>query len=109
MRDHRAGARLFPLLCALTWSFLTDAASISAPTCSGPGTERWPIKTSLPAGASIDKPKSVSLKELLALADPGSITHNDPRYQETRIPAVSNALNIKDADILQTTALPYLV
>lgn len=82
---------------------------VAAQTCSGPGTERWPIKVSVPEVANLDKPKVAGLNELLALADPQGITHNDPRYQEARIPAFANSLNVKEGDILQTTGWLYLV
>lgn len=80
-----------------------------AQTCSGPGTERWPVKVSLASAANPDKPKTVALNDLLALGDPPGVTHNDHRYQDARIPAFSNTLNVEEGGILQTTGWLYLV
>ena len=103
------GHRLFLVLCTLSLVFLAGAPSTSAQTCSGPGTERWPVKVSLPDGANLEEPKSAGLNELLALGDPQGVSHNDPRYNAARIPAFSDSLNAKEGDILQTTGWLYLV
>lgn len=80
-----------------------------AQMCTRPGTERWPIKVSVPAGADLSNPKTVGLNGLLALEDPTGIKHNDPHFQNTRIPAFSNSLGVKEGEIIQTTGWLYLV
>jgi hypothetical protein len=80
-----------------------------AQTCTGPGTERWPIKVSVVEGAKLQNPKSVGLNALLALEDPPSVKHNDLRFQDARIEPFSNSLNVNEGDILQTTGWLYLV
>lgn len=91
------------LCCALA------APQASAQTCHGPGTERWPIKVSVAAGADVSNPKTVNLDALLALEDVPGVRNNDSRFQATRIPAFTNSLNAKEGDILQTTGWLYLV
>jgi hypothetical protein len=98
----------FPFV-GLLFSIALAAPRISAQTCTGPGTERWPIKVSVPAGADLGNPKAVGLNALLALEDPTGVKHNDPRFQDARIPAFSNSLSVKEGDILQTTGWLYLV
>jgi hypothetical protein len=99
--------RLWPVLLA---PFLSVIASVAtAQTCSGPGTERWPIKVSVVGGVNLQNPKTVGLNALLTLEDPTGVKHNDPRYQDARIPAFSNSLNVQEGDILQTTGWLYLV
>jgi hypothetical protein len=88
---------------------LSAAPPARAQTCNGPGSERWAIKVSLPPSPNVSSPKTVSLTDLLSLADPPGITHNDPRYEKARIPAFSNSLNVKEGEILQTTGWLYLV
>lgn len=84
--------------------FLSALAPVAmAQTCTGPGTERWPIKVSVVEGAKIQNPKSVGLNTLLALEDPLSVKHNDLLFHDALIPAFSNFLNVKEGDILQTT------
>jgi len=90
------------LCCALA------APQASAQTCHGPGTERWPIKVSVAAGADVSNPKTVNLDALLALEDVPGVRNNDSRFQATRIPAFTNSLNAKEGDILQTTGWLYL-
>lgn len=107
MSNYNAVRAALPALAAI--AILAVAPMAAAQTCNGPGTERWPIKVSVPGDANLDKPKPAGLNELLALADPQGITHNDPRYQDARIPAFANSLNVKEGDILQTTGWLYLV
>src|ERR1022692_2187816 len=51
-------------------------------TCIQPGTERWPVKTSLPPGAPT---KTMTLADALNLSKLTDIKKDDPRYQSTRI------------------------
>jgi hypothetical protein len=74
-----------------------------------PGVERWPIKTSVPAGADLSLGKSVSYTDLAKLADPPGVQKNDHRYQSARIPMFTNALGVKEGDILTTTGWLHLV
>ena len=95
---------------ALILSSAFAAPRAAAQTCHGPGTERWPIKTSLPAGTDLsNSPKKVAIGALFALENPPGIKNNDPKYQDVRIPKFSNSLNVNEGDILQTTAWLYLV
>src|SRR4029077_442898 len=98
--------RAWPVLLVILLSALAPVAI--AQTC-GPGTERWPIKVSIVEGAKVQNPQTVRLNALLTLEDPTSVKHNDPRYQDVRIPAFSNSLNVKEGDFLQTTGWLYLV
>lgn len=50
--------------------------------CIKPGTERWKVKTSLPAGA---KTKKMSLADALNLQKLTDVKKNDTRYADTRI------------------------
>src|ERR1700694_2300169 len=71
-----------------------------------PGVERWPIKTSVPAGAS--KTSTVPLADLLGMQDAAGVTKDDKRYQSARIPAQSGA-TFKEGDLLTTTGYLHLV
>lgn len=66
------------LLC-LTAGITASAASLG---CIHPGTERWPVKTTLPSGAAT---KTLSLTDALNLPKLASVTRNDRRYAGTRI------------------------
>jgi hypothetical protein len=71
-----------------------------------PGTERWPVKTSLAAGASTAQ--TIPLSELLAMGDVDGVTKDDKRYQSERMPAQSGAKH-KEGDMLSTTGYLHLV
>ena len=58
------------------------AGNAAALACLQPGSERWPVKTSLPAGA---KTQTMSLADALQLARLTDVKKNDPRYQSARI------------------------
>jgi hypothetical protein len=105
LRQHaRFAVLLILFVCACS------AATISAQsTCNSPGKERWAIKTSLADGADISHSKKVGLNDLLALAQPAGVTNNDPRYNDARIPASSNSLNVKEGDIIRTIGWIYVV
>ena len=53
----------------------------------GQGAERWSVKTGVPGETNFAKADKVALTDLLALKDADGVTHNDKRYQDTRIPA----------------------
>lgn len=76
-RPRAAPCQVVLISALLTISAVVLAPRISAQTCNGPGTERWPIKVSVPGNANLDQPKSTGLNELLRLEDPPGITHND--------------------------------
>lgn len=103
-------------LVRLVSTFLFAAIAIfslapftTAQTCSGPGKERWPVKTSLAAPAAQNRGKSIKLTDLLAVAQPSGVRHDDPRYSDARIPAFSNSLGVKEGDLITTTGWLYLV
>jgi hypothetical protein len=74
----------FSRVCFLVCSYLTvGITGFGAPlACLQPGTERWPVKTSLPAGAPT---KTMTLADALNLPKLTNVAKNDPRYQSTRI------------------------
>jgi hypothetical protein len=76
-----------------------------------PGTSRWPIKTTVPAGANLERPRDVPLVTLLALGTVPGVKGNDPRYQAQRIPAEAfdNFLGLKEGDIVRTTGWLHVV
>ncbi|MGA2116712.1 MAG: hypothetical protein ABSH56_18385, partial [Bryobacteraceae bacterium] len=51
-------------------------------SCVQPGTERWPVKTSLPPGATT---QTMTLADALNLQKLTGVARDDPRYQNTRI------------------------
>lgn len=71
-----------------------------------PGVERWPIKTSLPAKSAS---KTVGFSDLIALADPPSVTKNDSRYQTQRTPPFQNSLGVTEGDLVTTSGWLHLV
>ena len=72
--------RLAVLACSCLMLAVTLNAASTA--CIQPGTERWPVKTSLPAGA---KTKTMTLADALNLAKLTDVKKDDPRYQSARI------------------------
>ena len=74
-------SRMFFLVCSyLTVSITAFGASLP---CIQPGTERWPVKTSLPpAGAPT---KIMTLADALNLSKLTDVAKDDKRYQSTRI------------------------
>jgi hypothetical protein len=94
------------------------AAALIAAGCAAalagedePGTSRWPIKTTVPAGANLERPRDVPLVTLLALGTVPGVRGNDPRYQAQRIPAEAfdNLLGLKEGDIVRTTGWLHAV
>ncbi len=71
------------------------------------GVERWPIKTSVPAGATA-KAKIVDLPDLLALPDVQGVTKDDKRYQSARIPAQAGQ-KFPEGTLISTTGWLHLV
>jgi hypothetical protein len=71
-----------------------------------PGVERWPIKTSVPDGAS--KAQTAALADLLALKDVAGVAKDDSRYQSARLPAQAGA-KFNEGDLLTTTGYLHLV
>jgi len=68
------------VLCfCLTLAMTAKAASLA---CTQPGTERWPVKTTLPAGA---KTQTMTLADALKLPALTNVKKDDPRYRSTRI------------------------
>ncbi len=74
-----------------------------------PGIERWPIKTSLAEGADPAHAKSIAFADLIALGDVPGVKKDDPRYQDARIPAFSNSLNVKEGDIVTVRGWLHLI
>ena len=89
MKLHSLRAIVFAL------AVLAICASVSAqaPSCNGPGKERWPIKTSVPDSGNLSASKPIGLNDLLALVQPAGVKHNDSRYASARIPAFANSLS----------------
>ena len=103
---------------ARTWLVLPAMAALLAPGCAAalagddePGNSRWPIKTTVPAGADLEHPKDVALGTLLELGTVPGVRSNDQRYQAQRIPpaAFANPLGLKEGDIVRTTGWPHVV
>ena len=89
---------------------LVAGGTSHAQTCKGPGTVRWPIKTSLPQGTNLSGPAQViALDKLLALASAPGVKDDDPQYQEARIPKFDNPLGVKEGDLVTTAGWVYLV
>jgi hypothetical protein len=76
MKNHK------PVFLACICLAMTAAASAAPLPCLKPGTERWPIKTSLPPGA---KTQSMTLADALALPPLTNVAKDDPAYQGKRI------------------------
>ena len=77
-------------------------------TLLGQGVERWPVKTSVPAGANLAKSTTVPLADLLALKDADGVLHNDKRYQSERIPAKAGD-KYPEGKVVSTTGWLHLV
>src|SRR5215469_1874186 len=72
----------FNLICLSLMAGLT--ASAASLPCLKPGTERWPVKTSLAKGAGT---KSMTLADALNLPKLDDVAKDDKRYQSARIPS----------------------
>ena len=86
---------------------LALAASATGQQAIKPGTERWPIKTSVPAGTTA-KATTVALADLLALADVKGVTKDDKRYQTARMP-VQAGEKFPEGTLISTTGWLHLV
>src|SRR6059036_1752194 len=73
-----------------------------------PGVERWPIKTSVLAGVDVSHGTPVAYADLVKLDDAPGVGKNGHRYQAARIPTFTNALGIREGDILTTTGCLHL-
>ena len=71
-----------PILLACLCLAITATASAAPLPCVKPGMERWPIKTSLPAGAKTEK---MTLADALKLPELPNVKKDDPAYQDKRI------------------------
>ncbi len=71
---------IYLAVSSLTLAFAGFSASLS---CVHPGTERWPVKTSLPAGAV--QTKQMTLADALNLPRLTNVAKDDKRYQSARI------------------------
>jgi hypothetical protein len=70
---------LFVVCSCLTPGVTAFGASLQ---CIQPGTERWPVKTTLPPGAAA---KTMTLADALNLPRLTDVKKDDPRYQSVRI------------------------
>jgi hypothetical protein len=86
---------------------LVLVSSVAGQQATKPGTERWPIKTSVPAGLSA-KATTVALADLLALADVKGVTKDDKRYQSARMPAQAGE-KFPEGTLISTTGWLHLV
>ena len=93
--------RVFFLVClCLTVSITAFGASLP---CIQHGTERWPVKTSLPpAGAPT---RIMTLADALSLPKLTDVKKDDPRYQKTRIMDQS----VKEDTLVTISGWLYLV
>lgn len=102
--------RTYKLLFASAVICSITSVTAVAQTCDGPGKARWPIKTSLPGGTSASASgQIITLAKLLALPAAPGVTDNDERFQDARIPAFNNDLQVKEGDLVTTTGWLYLV
>jgi len=71
-------------IALLASSCLMLAVTVNAAPlpCLNPGTERWPVKITLPTDA---KNQTMTLADALALQRLTDVKKNDPRYQDVRI------------------------
>jgi len=102
--------RTYKLLIASVVIGSMVSVGAAAQTCNGPGKARWPIKTSLPTGTSASgSGQTIDLGKLLALPAPPGVKDDDERFQDARIPAFNNDLQVKEGDLVTTTGWIYLV
>ena len=92
------------VLFVLSFVFI---ASAQKPKGMKPGVERWPIKTT--AHHLNETPQDVTFAQFIALADPPGVTRNDPRYQDSFIPAFQNSLNLREGDMVRVSGWLHLV
>jgi hypothetical protein len=86
---------------------LTLAVILAGSLC-GQGVERWSVKTSVPDGTNFAKPTKVALADLLAMQDADGVTHNDKRYEKTRIPAAAGD-KLPEGKLITTVGWLHLV
>jgi hypothetical protein len=92
-------------VCALVAVVFTG---LSARTLKpGSTAARWPIKTSVPAGASLNSPKDVPIATLIGLGDVPGVVAQDPRYTSKRIPDAISGLH--EGDIVRTKGYVHVV
>jgi hypothetical protein len=82
------------------------AAAAAAQQATKPGTERWPVKTSVPEGTA--KAQTVALADLLALPNVEGVTKNDKRYESERMPAQAG-MKYAEGTVITTTGWLHLV
>lgn len=83
-----------------------QAAKQAAQPATRPGVERWPIKTSVPAGKQ--KAQVVALTDMLALPNVDGVNKNDKDYQSARIPA-QTGMKFSEGTLITTTGWLHLV
>jgi hypothetical protein len=97
--------RLRAILSVLLFLQLSPAAQKPV----SPGKERWPIKTSLPAGADLNKPGVlIPLSDFLMLPNPPGVKTNEARYQAAHIPKAEGA-KFSEGQIVRTKGYIRLV
>ena len=69
-------------LLACSSLILAVTANAASLPCVNPGTERWPVKSTLPTGAT---QQALSLADALKLQQLTDVKKDDPRYQSERI------------------------
>lgn len=68
------------LVCSLAVLAVATSAGLASQHEIKPGVERWPIKTSVPAGANLSHGASVSYADLAKLDDPpGAVMSGRPK------------------------------
>jgi hypothetical protein len=93
--------RIVLALCALTPTWV---CIFSQTLHIEPGVERWAIKTSLPDHSQT---MDVPIAELLALPNP--VNQGDSKYDSLRIPLSVGTRQLREGDIITTTAWLHLV
>src|SRR5207248_968177 len=82
--------------------------ALGACSLSAQGKERWSVKSGVPEKTNFSKPGKVALTDLLALKDADGVTHNDRRFQDSRIPGVDGD-KFPEGRLVTTTGWLHLV
>jgi hypothetical protein len=90
---------------------LAIPSALASQACDKPGSQRWPLKTSLVKTSSAGHPGvTVSLADLLALADPPDADELDhAEFAAKRAPPSSNSQNLDEGAIVDLEGYIHLV
>ncbi len=84
------------------WLALAATSLAASLPCEKPGTERWPIKITVPADA---KHQTMTISDALALPRLTAVKKNDPRYADSRITDQA----VKEDSLVTISGWLYLV